>query len=67
MPLVARTAQELSVWLGPRFEGRQRLTVDPDQVDGLSADRDSLWARVGGADFLTDDEKREAVGYAPRG
>ena len=25
-----------------------------------------LWARVGAADFLSEDEKREAVGYGAR-
>ena len=43
------------------------LVPDLDQVAGLSAERDALWARIGQADFLSDDEKREAVGYAPRG
>ena len=38
---------------------------DADQVEGLSSERDALWARVGAAEFLTDDEKRAAVGYGP--
>ena len=67
LPLVARTATEMSAWLGPRFGGGLRLVHDADQVDGLAAEREALWARVGAADFLTDDEKREAVGYGPRG
>ena len=37
-----------------------------DRVDGLSVERDALWARVGAASFLSDDEKREAVGYGLR-
>lgn len=32
----------------------------------LSTEREALWSRVGAAGFLTDDEKREAVGYGPR-
>ena len=34
--------------------------------EGLTGERDALWARVGAAPFLTDEEKREAVGYGPR-
>ncbi|MBX9464599.1 MAG: phage portal protein [Aquamicrobium sp.] len=67
LPLVARTAVELSAWLGQRFGNGLRLGFDADRIDGLSAEREALWARLGAADFLTDDEKREAVGYGPRG
>ena len=66
LPLMARTAKELSAWLGPVFGGAPRLWYDADKVEGLSSDRDALWARVDAASFLTDDEKREAVGYQPR-
>ena len=66
LPLVARTAAEMSAWLSPRFGETLRLEPDADRIDGLAAEREALWARVGAADFLTDDEKREAVGYGPR-
>ncbi|RIK87101.1 MAG: phage portal protein [Hyphomicrobiales bacterium] len=66
LPLVARTATEMSAWLGPRFGAELRLEPDADRIDGLAAEREALWARVGAADFLSDDEKREAVGYGPR-
>ena len=63
LPLVARTLREFSAWLAPAFGADLRFWYDADQVDGLSIERDALWARVGAADFLTDDEKRAAVGY----
>jgi HK97 family phage portal protein len=66
LPLARRILQELTGWLGPRFGGRLRLDFDADKVEGIAADRTSLWQRIGAADFLTDDEKREAVGYGPR-
>jgi phage portal protein BeeE len=65
--LVARTAKDLSAWLGPVFGDGLRLWFDADRIDGLSGDRDALWTRVEAASFLTEDEKREAVGYQPRG
>lgn len=66
LPLVMRTASEFSAWLGPRYGDRLRLACDADQIDGLAAEREALWARLGAAEFLSDDEKREAVGYGPR-
>jgi HK97 family phage portal protein len=67
LPLVSRTARDLSAWFAGIYGSGLRLWYDADQVEGLAGERDALWARVGAASFLTDDEKREAVGYAPRG
>ncbi len=67
LPLVARTAQALGQWLAPAFGESLRLGFDTDQVDALAADRDALWRRVGAAEFLSADEKRQAVGYGVRG
>ncbi len=66
LPLVARTAKELSAFLGHAFGATLRLWYDADRIDGLNSDRDALWARIEAATFLTEDEKREAVGYRPR-
>jgi phage portal protein BeeE len=38
-----------------------------DSIPALSLKREAVWARVQNADFLTTDEKREAVGYSPLG
>jgi len=63
LPLVARTAASFSAWLGRVYGERLRLEPDLDSIAGLAAEREALWARVGAATFLSDDEKREAVGY----
>jgi HK97 family phage portal protein len=69
LPLAARFAKAIGGWLGsawnPGGEGL-RLAIDPDQVEALSLEREALWRRVNEADFLTPDEKREAVGYGRR-
>jgi HK97 family phage portal protein len=66
LPLVARTAAALTAWLAP-YAPALRLDHDLDRIPALSAERDALWARVGAAGFLTEDEKRAAVGYGPAG
>jgi HK97 family phage portal protein len=63
LPLVGRSMKAMSGWLGPAYGGNLELRVDLDAVEALSSERDDLWKRVGGATFLTDAEKRTAVGY----
>lgn len=65
LPLAARTGSALAQWLAPAFGDGIRIDIDTDRVDALAADRTALWERVSSADFLTLNEKREAVGYAP--
>jgi phage portal protein BeeE len=63
LPLVQRTAASFAAWFSEDRETALRLVPDLDQVSGLAAERSELWARVGAATFLTDEEKRRAVGY----
>lgn len=63
LPLIFRTASALSAWLSEGRGTAVRLAPDLDQVSGLSAERGELWARVEAASFLSDEEKRQAVGY----
>jgi phage portal protein BeeE len=37
---------------------------DLDKIEALAEDRAAMWARVGGASFLTDEEKRRMLGVA---
>ncbi|HWU62298.1 MAG TPA: phage portal protein [Ensifer sp.] len=62
LPLIFRTAEAMTGWLSGVYPG-VKLGFDLDQVAGLSAERGELWARVGAADFLSDAEKRQAVGW----
>lgn len=63
LPMLTRTAASLSAWLSGHYGDRLRLEPDLDKVAGLAAERDQLWTRLGSAAFLTDEEKRQAVGY----
>ncbi len=63
LPLVGRFASAVGGWLGPAWGEGLRLAYDGDQVEALTLEREALWRRVNEADFLTPDEKREAVGY----
>jgi len=65
LPLALRVGASFAHWLSPQFGESLRLVVDADRIDALAGDRAALWDRIAGAPFLTLNEKREAIGYAP--
>jgi hypothetical protein len=65
LPLVNRTAKALSTWLSPAFGSMFEFRPDYDAIEALSPEREALWSRVDKATFLTQNEKRAAVGYGP--
>lgn len=62
LPLATRVAAALAEWLGQFGGDAVALKPDLDQVPALAAERDAQWARVAGADFLSDAEKRSLLG-----
>lgn len=63
LPLANALRDALNTWLVPMFGENLRLDLDLDAIPALAPRREALWARITAADFLSDDEKREAVGY----
>jgi HK97 family phage portal protein len=66
LPLLNRILSGLEAWL-QRDGAIVRLCADKDDIEALASEREALWRRVGAADFLTEAEKRAAVGYGPKG
>ena len=64
VPLLGRVSEALTHFTGSQFGADLRLTFDLDQVEALAPDRDALWKRVNDASFLSQDEKRIAIGYS---
>ena len=62
IPLVRRTQQGFGGWLSAVY-GRIRIDANLDRIDALADEREAEWRRIGAAGFLSDDEKREALGY----
>jgi HK97 family phage portal protein len=63
LPLVGHLRDALNVWLSPMFGDDLRLDINLDAIPALAPRREALWAKIATADFLTNDEKREALGY----
>lgn len=66
LPLVGKTAKSLTQWIGASWSPDLRLWYDADDIAALATEREALWSRLAAAEFLTEDEKRAAVGYGPR-
>lgn len=62
LPLATRVTAAISAWLTGFTEDAVELRPDLDQVPALAAERDQQWARIASASFLTDAEKRAALG-----
>ncbi len=66
LPLVKTTLDGICAWMAPIYGERLTLEVDTDEISALAPRRESVWVRLQKVDFLSDDEKRAAVGYGPR-
>ncbi len=62
IPLLCHLRDEFNAWLAPQFDGEVSLKFDLDDVPALTLRRQKVWARLQAADFLTLNEKRQAVG-----
>ena len=62
LPMVQHAVDGLNGWLAPMFDAALELQVDMDSISALSLKREQQWERIGRADFLTDEEKRELLG-----
>ena len=58
--IVSEVSEALKDWFGPL-----RLAIDTDAISELAEDRERLWQMVSKADFISADEKREMLGFAP--
>jgi HK97 family phage portal protein len=65
LPLLDHFVSALNHWLVPLFDPSLRLRYDPDKFPALASKRDHIWTVLNEADFLTLNEKRQALGYGP--
>lgn len=64
LPLANKILSALAEGLAPWFP-QAALAVNLDGVPALAEDRQSLWAQVSAASFLSEEEKRAMLGIAP--
>jgi len=66
LPLVGLVRDELNAWLCPKFGTDISIDFDLDRIEALSPRREKTWARISAASFLTENEKRAALGFSPK-
>jgi HK97 family phage portal protein len=64
IPLIDKTVDALNNWLVPFFSNDLRLSYDLNKISALSDKQEKLWQRISKADFMTNDEKRAALGLS---
>lgn len=63
IPLAKDIAAELSNWLAPKYQENIQLRLDLDDVPALEAKRALKFDRLTNASFLSENEKRAALGF----
>ncbi|HEY0270667.1 MAG TPA: phage portal protein [Sphingomonas sp.] len=65
LPLAGKIVAALEQGLAAWWPGLG-LSIDLDSIPALASDRQALWAQVSAADFLSDDEKRQMLGFGAK-
>jgi len=65
IPLAYMLRDELNRWLVPGYGDRLELDIDIDSIESLNPKRQNKFEMYQQVDYLTDNEKRSAVGYDP--
>lgn len=65
IPLLEFFIAEFNLWLTPAFENGLSLSYNADAIPALAQRREAVWSKITAANFLTINEKRQAVGYGP--
>lgn len=65
LPMMRRITEAFTLWLSPIIGADARFDLDLDQIESLAIEREALWSQLQNSTFITDDEKRAAIGYSP--
>lgn len=65
LPTLNFVLKELTQWLCHGVYGNYYISYNSDSIAALAPKREALWQKINSANFLTLNEKREALGYGP--
>lgn len=64
LPLLERFQHAFSCFLTQKYGENLRFSYDMDAIPALALRREATWRKLSDANFLTQNEKRQALGYA---
>lgn len=65
LPLVGNTLEHFNRWLKPYFSDNLLLEYEVDNISALANRTDAIWHRLEKASFMSNNEKRRAIGLGP--
>lgn len=63
LPVLSQWCRGMSWWICPAFGKGIAIEPDLDDLPVFADERQATWDRIAGAEFLTVNEKREALGF----
>lgn len=66
LPVMKKITEAFNRWLAREFGPNLKLDFDRNSIPALMSEREALWRMVGGATFLSENEKRMILGLAPK-
>ncbi len=66
LPIMDGAMASINRWLSPAYGDNLCLDYDRDDIEILQWKRDQKYTSIASVNFLTQNEKREAVGYQPK-
>jgi HK97 family phage portal protein len=65
VPMLDHFLSEMSIWFEGYYGGSVSIRPDLDGVPALGLRRDAYWHKIASAEFLTHNDKRQLLGFAP--
>ena len=63
LPICKMILGELSEWLSKSYDRNLIIEPDLDTISAISEKRQKIWETVNKSDFVSENEKRESLGY----
>lgn len=63
LPTLNNLCEQMSIWISDHMSRDLVITYDQDSISALSTKRQLLWENLKTTDFLTENEKREMLGF----
>ena len=62
LPITQGVLEKIGNWLSQMFDQEIKLSYSIDTIPVFAAQRESMWEKVKGADFLSNEEKKKLLG-----